>query len=424
MKKAIVVGSGAGGATVAKELQGRYEVTLLEAGKEFTPFSLRLDWLEKLKKTGLFFHEKEIELLFPAMQIRKTGDRMVLVNGRCLGGTTTLSAGNALRMDHDLLKLGIDLGPEFDELYREIPITAQHSKNWREATRLLFEICREMSLDPQPTPKMGNYERCANCGRCVLGCPYDVKWDSRKFISLALDKGAQLVTGCTTEKVVIENGRAKGVLAKRNRRSQFYRADLVVLAAGGLGTPVILQNSGIECSSTLFVDPVLCVAAPWKACLQNKELSMPFVVQKEHYIISPYFDHLSFFFHKDWQYPAADTIGLMIKLADTNSGGITGRQINKSLTTFDKERLREGVEICTEVLCRSGVKQDDIFLGTLNAGHPGGMLPLSVREAETLHHPALSENLYVADATLLPVSLGNPPSLTIMALAKRISKLC
>lgn len=424
MKKAVVVGSGAGGATAAKELQGRYDVTLLEAGEEFKPFVLSLSWLEKLKKTGLFFDEREIQPLFPAMRIHKTADKMVLVNGRCVGGTTTLSAGNALRMDHDLLKLGIDLSPEFDELYREIPVTTQHERNWRETTRQLFAICREMRLNPQPIPKMGHYDRCSNCGQCVLGCPHDVKWDSRKFISLALNKGTQMVTGCTAEKVVIENGQAKGVLAKKNRRSQFYEADLVVLAAGGLSTPVILQNSGIACSNTLFVDPVLCVAAPWKACLQNKEFTMPFAVQKEHYIISPYFDHLSFFFNKDWKYSAADTLGLMIKLSDANSGSVEGRRIRKILTEFDKERLQEGVEICTEVLCRLGVNKSDIFLGTINAGHPGGMLPLSAQEANTLHHPNLPENLYVADATLLPESLGNPPILTIMALAKRICRLC
>ena len=51
------------------------------------------------------------------------------------------------------------------------------------------------------------------------------------------------------------------------------------------------------------------------------------------------------------------------------------------------------------------------------------MLPLTDREAQTLHSPLLPDNLYVADATLLPQALGLPPMLTIMALAKRISKI-
>ena len=65
MKKAIVIGSGAGGATVARELQGKFEVTILEAGREFRPFSYSLKPLAGLRKTGLFFDEREIQLLFP-----------------------------------------------------------------------------------------------------------------------------------------------------------------------------------------------------------------------------------------------------------------------------------------------------------------------------------------------------------------------
>ncbi|RPJ37819.1 MAG: choline dehydrogenase, partial [Chloroflexi bacterium] len=70
MKKAIVVGSGAGGATVAKELQGHYEVTVLEAGKQFQPFRMELEGLEKLRQIGLFFDEREIQFVIPAFKTR------------------------------------------------------------------------------------------------------------------------------------------------------------------------------------------------------------------------------------------------------------------------------------------------------------------------------------------------------------------
>ncbi|MEI7615595.1 MAG: GMC family oxidoreductase N-terminal domain-containing protein, partial [Actinomycetota bacterium] len=396
MKKAIVVGSGAGGAASARKLQGKFHVTILEAGREFKPFSLSLSALEKLKKTGLFFDEREINLLFPSMKIQRTEDRMVMVSGVGLGGTTTLSAGNALRMDKMLKELGIDLDDEFEELYREIPITNDHQNKWRTTTKRLFEICREMDLDPQPIPKFGDYRRCTSCGRCVLGCQYGVKWDSRQFLKAALDKGANLITGCKVLKVVFENGLVKGVLAKKGFNSVFYPADIVILAAGGFSTPVILQNSGIECESRLFVDPVLCVAAKQKESLQNKEFSMPFAVQRKHYILSPYFDYISFFFNKSWRYPASDTLSLMIKLADSNTGSIDNKNIKKTLTDIDKERLQEGVEICKEILGRYGIRRDNIFLGTINAGHPGGMLPLTRQEAETFHNPKLPENLYIA----------------------------
>jgi choline dehydrogenase-like flavoprotein len=51
------------------------------------------------------------------------------------------------------------------------------------------------------------------------------------------------------------------------------------------------------------------------------------------------------------------------------------------------------------------------------------MLPLTRQEAGTFHNPRLPENLYVADSTLFPHPLGNPPMLTIMAIAKRVGNI-
>ena len=424
MRKAIVVGSGAGGSTAAKELQGKYDVTVLEAGGEFHPFSMSLSLVEKMKKIGLMVDEREIQLLFPAMKIRIAEEHMVMVNGVGLGGTTTLATGNGVRMDRDLQEIGINLDAEFDELYEEIPISTDHQKRWRPATRRLFEICQDMNLNPSPLPKMGDNKKCNNCGRCVLGCAYGAKWDSRRFLQIAESKGANVKCGCRVESIAIEGSKAIGVNVRRGMRSEFYAADLVILAAGGFGTPGILENSGIPCGSRLFVDPVLCVAAKWERAFQNKELSMPFVVQRADYILAPYFDYLSYFFNKDWRFAAQDTLGMMIKLADTANGSISKNHISKTLNTRDKEQLREGVDLCCGIFGHLGVKKEDTMLGTINAGHPGGMLPLRADDASTLHSKRLPENLYVADATLFPKSLGNPPILTIMALAKKISKIC
>lgn len=101
---------------------------------------------------------------------------MALVNGRCVGGTTTISAGNAVRMDQDLKELGIDLDREFDELSREVPVSTDHIKGWRPDTRQLFSLCREMGLSPRATPKLIDSRKCRRCGRCILGCPTGAKW--------------------------------------------------------------------------------------------------------------------------------------------------------------------------------------------------------------------------------------------------------
>ena len=102
MKRAIVVGSGAGGAAAARELAGQFDVTVLEAGQPFRPFAMRHATIARLKRAGLLFHPRLISLFFPALRIGKTAGGMFLVRGQALGGSTTVSTGNALRMDKPL----------------------------------------------------------------------------------------------------------------------------------------------------------------------------------------------------------------------------------------------------------------------------------------------------------------------------------
>jgi choline dehydrogenase-like flavoprotein len=430
MKRAVVVGSGAGGAMAARELAGAFDVTVFEAGQEFRPFGPDLGRVERLRSSGLFLDPRMIRLLFPAMRVRMASDRMALVCGVATGGTTTLATGNALRCDEALLRMGIDLSREFEALYEELPISTGHERRWRPATRELFSACDQLGLSPTVTPKLVDYSRCTRCGRCVLGCPTGAKWDSREHLRQAVAGGAQLLAGAKVERLTLDHsgtapGRATGVVVRRGRRTEFVSADLVVLAAGGFGTPAILGRSGLATEDRLFVDPVLCVAAPADGVRLDEEVPMPFFVEGDGYIISPYFDYLSFCFERSWKRPRHDIVSLMIKLADNEAGSVDGRgRVTKSLSAGDKRRLETATGACMEILARFGARRDSVFLGALNAGHPGGMLPLTGTEREPLHSDGLPANVYVADASLLPQSLGKPPILTIMAVAKRVAGLC
>lgn len=417
MRKAIVIGSGAGGATAAKMLAGSFDVTVLEAGREFKPFSLPMDTLAKFRKSGMYLDERMIQMLLPSMRIDRDPE-MVMVYGRGVGGTTTLATGNAVRADDGLKKIGIDLDAEFEELYAELPITTDHQRYWNDITRRTFDVMTELGMAPEPMPKFLRPGSCALCGHCSIGCPTGAKWDTRELLV-----GLNVVTGCKVTSVEIVDGAARRVHAVKGCRKVSYDADVVVVAAGGMGTPGILRASGIDCQPTLFVDPVLCVAAPMPGVKQDRQLLMPFVSRREKYIISPYMDWLSFFFNKDWYKPKDGIVSIMIKLADVEQGDVRNGKMLKKLTETDHKYLERGVEECREILRRLGAGDEDMFLGTLNCGHPGGMLPLTPAESRTLHSPVLPANMYVADATILPQSLGLPPILTIMALAKRISRI-
>ncbi|MBQ9222724.1 MAG: GMC family oxidoreductase [Prevotella sp.] len=417
MRKAIVIGSGAGGAMAAKMLANHYDVTVLEEGKSFKPLSLPMDKLALFRKSGLYFDERLIQLLLPNMRIDKEPE-MVMIYGRGIGGTTTLATGNAVRADEGLKKIGINLDEEFNELYEELPITTDHQRFWSPITKKTFQVMQEMGLDPHPMPKLLRPNKCTRCGHCSIGCPTRAKWDTRELL-----EDIKVITGCRVTKIETDDHQARKVHAVKGLRTITFDADIIIVAAGGMGTPEILRNSGIDCQPTLFVDPVLCVAAPMAGAKQDRQLLMPFVSKREKYILSPYMDWLSFFFNKQWYHPMDGMVSMMIKLADIEQGDVVKRKMRKTLTATDHEYLKKGVDDCREILLRMGAQEKEIFLGTLNAGHPGGMLPLTAQEADTLHSPLLPDNVYVADATILPQALGLPPILTIMALAKRIAKI-
>ena len=402
----------------AKMLAKNFDVTVLEEGKAFKPFSLPLEKLAKFRKTGLYFDERLIQLLLPNMRIDRASKNFIMVYGRGLGGTTTLATGNAVRADEGLKKIGVNLDEEFEELFQELPITTDHQSRWSTITKQTFQVMQDMGLDPQPMPKLLRTKECRMCGHCSIGCPTRAKWDTRELL-----EGLHVQTGCKVVKIDVDGDKATRVHVRKGLQQFTMEADYIIVAAGGYGTPDILRNSGIDCQPTLFVDPVLCVAAPMEGAHQEHQLLMPFVSRRERYIISPYMDWLSFFFNKQWYKPMSGIASLMIKLADAEQGDVHGGHMLKTLTEADHQYLKRGVDDCREILLRMGAKEEDIFLGTLNAGHPGGMLPLTAAEAETLHSPLLPDNVYVADATILPQALGLPPMLTIMALAKRIAKL-
>ena len=422
MKRVIVVGSGAGGAAAADALVGRCDVTVLEEGRAFRPFRTDLALPERLKRLGVLRDPRLIRALFPAMHVRTAADGTLLVTGHGTGGTTTLATGNAVRLDGGLRRAGVDLDAEFEELERSIHVTADHGRVWSEPSRKAFEACRAMGLAPKPLPKMGHQERCEGCGHCVLGCPHGVKWDARQPLARARARGAGVELGWRVRHVVRNGGAASGVVATRGPRRRFFPADAVVLAAGGLGTPAILQRSGIATDARLFVDPVLCVAARWPGARQDREMSMPFYAERGRCLIAPYFDQLSYFFDRRWRPAASAVFSRMIKLADSGTGTVEGKRVGPLLTPADRAELSEAVELCTEILARLGVRPRDVFLGTLNAGHPGGTVPLTPADAASLHPSRLPANVWAADGSLFPGSPGGPPILTIMALARAVAR--
>lgn len=260
---AVVVGSGPGGATVARQLaQAGWRVILLERGKDHRGkvyYGTYLGALLYTDRASLLFTREGLNIIRPLMT----------------GGATSMYCGSAARPP-DWLKsdYGIDLGPYAEETIRELAIASLPAHLRGEASSRIAEAAQALSLDWQPQPKLMSPDRSPDfdCGaHCMLGCRCHAKWNATEYIDQAVAASGRLITQARVERVLIEGGGATGVVGKLAdgiplsrsplSRSPFeVHADVVVLAAGGIGSPLILQRSGFPAAGQgLAMDPTLMV---------------------------------------------------------------------------------------------------------------------------------------------------------------------
>ena len=121
--KAIVVGSGAGGGIIAKELaKSGISVTVIEKGPSVST-----------KKA-----HKHYDALNVGTEVSST---------ICLGGTTLVTAGNAVRTcEESFKKLGIDLSSEFEEIEKELRINTLPDSHFGEGTKKNNGCCQISGL--------------------------------------------------------------------------------------------------------------------------------------------------------------------------------------------------------------------------------------------------------------------------------------
>jgi ferredoxin len=287
----------------------------------------------------------------------------------------------------------------------------------------MFNAADKLGLNPQPTPKAVNSIKCTSCGLCELGCNTGARWDSRTLLNDAIRNGAELHTRSFVEKILMEDGIVKGVMAKIGRKKVTFKADIVVLAAGGVGTAQILNNSGLETEDHLWVDIVLTLGGVSKDAMQLNEPPMVWYTKEEDYILSPYLDILSHWFHKPWRNVSIqDRVGVMVKLADEEQGAVyAGGEVDKNITSMDQSRLNEAISEAKSVMESAGV-EGPFITGVPNGGHLGGTVPLMKGDVANMKPSGLPDGLWVADLSLAPRSQGLPTMLLAATLALRVTR--
>ncbi|KAB8142879.1 FAD-binding protein [Chloroflexia bacterium SDU3-3] len=250
---AVVIGSGAGGGVVAGELA--------RAGK-------RVIVLEKggYSHEGSFsWHESQA---MPEMFLRRgalsTSDLgLIMMAGSTLGGGTVVNWMTSFRTPDDILAewdalaglrggfTGPDLQQSFAAVERRLSINTANSQHNRQNQHLADGAAAlGYHVGVVPRNAMGCEQRC---GSCAFGCRHGCSQSTLKtYLQDAYDHGARLVIRCSAEQVQIEQGRAVGVRAtardpQTGQEHQLHiRAGTVVVAAGALQSPGLLQRSGLE----------------------------------------------------------------------------------------------------------------------------------------------------------------------------------
>ncbi len=150
-------------------------------------------------------------------------------------------------------KYGVDIEAEVKETIDELSIQPLPEDLRGSASTRIAMAGQALGYDWFAQPKFVNPQRSDqhakrfNCqATCMLGCRCGAKWNAAEWVFEAVAGGAQLVQGARVEKVIIEDGHALGVEGRIGPRRFSDRADQVNISAGGIGSPRILQQSGLN----------------------------------------------------------------------------------------------------------------------------------------------------------------------------------
>jgi choline dehydrogenase-like flavoprotein len=244
----LVIGSGAGGGAVARDLaRAGKRVIIIEAGALYDERS---------------FPTKErdaYERLYLDSGFTATDDaHIAILAGGTVGGGTTVNwmtsipipdrVRNEWEEQHGVKGIA---SPRFkqdlNEVLRELSTQPSATTPSKDAALLRGAAARDWSGERIQL----NRGECGDCGTCPFGCKRGAKQSTlRLHLPQALEAGAHLIPDCKAERLIIERGIVRGAVTTHGTRAGTPRtleitAPQVVVSGGALRTPLLLRRSGI-----------------------------------------------------------------------------------------------------------------------------------------------------------------------------------
>ncbi len=479
----VVIGSGAGGAINAYELakEGK-KVVVLEAG----PYVPSSEFKEMLAVAmGSLYQDG-------GGQSNTHGDLTVL-QGACVGGSTVVNAALCFRTPDYFLnlwkeKFGLgNLTPEllsgyFDKVEKNLNITPNAKHETSVGANLIHEGLKKLDIKAGIAKR--NIRECAMTGFCFSGCKTDRKQSMLvTYLPWACNHGAEIYADTRVTRINTKDGMASGVEAevvdpdtRAVKARVTVNAPIVVLAAGPVQSPIILQRSGLANSSgqvgkNFACHPSLSVTAMFDKHVDDFHGATHSVYVDTHtlpeeggyILLNAVQDPVEASTQAEpgtgkdyvaYMEKYRNSIRLITLVHDENVGEVRFKEGVKEIfyevDDHDFESMKEGLKFNARILFAAGaaylylptsdrtvinsVAEIDSVIDSLRneparyrytSFHPQGTCRMGADPATSVVNPYGEthdvKRLYISDASLLPTSIGYNPSETVYALSSYIA---
>lgn len=477
----VIVGTGPGGAAAGRVLaEAGRRVVMLEEGPSTPRF-------RPSQTHTMRYHMQEGGAMVA------TGPAAVTVAaGRGVGGGSLINSAMCWRAPDEVLSgwkdvLGGDdrfnpekMAPVYDEIGEIIGVTMTREEIAGENNLLIVRGARAIGLKSGLLYR--NAPGCVGCGVCNYGCPSGGKGSvDRNLIVLARAAGAVVQADVKVDRVLTDGGRAAGVVGTvRDTDSGevvgelTVKAPVVLIAAGGIGTPRLLHAAGLAdrlgprlgeglhlhpgnavmglcdhevkmwlgaTQAAYFEDPALPGVLPHTLSLPPGALLLAMggagLEVKEHLKVV---DRIA---------------GCLVMVSDKGEGSVGANadgsaKIRYAFADADLVNMREGLKRTVDVLVAGGVKRLLVPIAgagwcdtpeqakaaidgagirdyqLLYAAHPMATCRMGTSIENSVIGPTGEAHglpgLFVADSSIFPTSLGVNPQWTTMVMATVVAR--